>query len=90
MHLTLVMRMHRNSCGSAVLLLAGIFDWQSGFPSGVRLHFRAGAGPGPEVDMPLEGTARTLCLLATLDGRIFAGGAPHQSSGGLVAASACQ
>ena len=61
--------------GRAVLLLAGMFDWQPGFPSGARLHFRAGSGPAPEADSPLEGGARTLCLLAEPDGRIFAGGA---------------
>ena len=63
-----------------MLLLAGMFDWQPSFPAGTRLHFRAGAGPAPEADLPLEGGARTLCLLAELDGRIFAGGAVLSTS----------
>lgn len=62
--------------GRAVLLLSGMFEAQAGAPAGTALHFRPGAGPGPADSAPLEGAGRTLCLLATPDGRVFAGGAP--------------
>lgn len=76
--------------GHALLLLAGMFDWQPGFPAGARLHFCAGDGPAPEADLPLEGAARTLCLLAEPDGRIFAGGAAlFTSVSGLLTSDVC-
>jgi hypothetical protein len=68
----------RHRGGRAVLLLSGMFEDQAGAPAGTAVHFHPGAGLGAIDRAPLEGAARTLCLLATPDGRVFAGGAPGQ------------